>query len=105
MAHGRRQYVRPERSSSDHLKKSKDPVSGNATSSGSKVKRRVCGLQAQMLDGLSFDPFTLLDDAGAFGEHGFVSTKIGVSAGLRLVPSSRPLSDRLPPSRPGRTRR
>ena len=51
-----------------------------------------------MLDGLSFDPFTLLDDA-------YGPAEVGVCTDLRLGPSSRPLPYRLPPSRPGRTRR
>ena len=55
-------------------------------------------LQTQMLDGLSFDPFTLLDDA-------YGPAEVGVCTDLRLGPSSRPLRYRLPPPSSGRTRR
>ncbi len=44
-------------------------------SSGVDVKRRACCVASA--DVLSFD-------AGAFGEHGFISTVVGVDAALRL---------------------
>ena len=53
------------------------------------------GAGLSVLRGSVFDD--LARDAGAFGEHGFVSSKIGVCTDLGLGPSSRPLPDRLPP--------
>jgi hypothetical protein len=62
----------------------------------------LCGefaaLQAPMFDGDTFD-------ASAFGEHGFVSSVVGVGTVLRLWPSSRPLPYGLPSPRTGRSRR
>lgn len=50
-----------------------------------------------MLDGLSFDPLTLLDDA-------YNPAEVGVCTDLRLGPSSRPLPYRLPTPCTGRSR-
>ena len=51
-------------------------------------------LQAQMLDGDALD-------AGAFGEVGFASSRVGIGTDLRLGPPSRPLPYRLPPPSSG----
>ena len=57
------------------------------------------GAGLSVLQGSIFD--CLARDAGAFGKHGFVSTKIGVCTDLSLGPSSRPLPFRLPPPSSG----
>ena len=44
------------------------------------------GAGLSVLQGSIFD--CLARDAGAFGKHGFVSTRIGVCTDLRLGPSS-----------------